>query len=114
MAVFFVLPTAARTGKRWYSTRRDDGTFVDRGLENTTTTAFTFDAFDPEKDVPFLYDIGPFAARTVAKAGYRRRTGIPAKWRNTTYGIGVRSRCARGMGRLQRPARSSRAENVAQ
>jgi photosystem II stability/assembly factor-like uncharacterized protein len=75
-------------GKSWqavYSTRRDDGTFVTRGLENTTNYGVHFDPFDPLRMFISYTDIGPFRSENGGESWVPSKNGIPAKWRNTTY-----------------------------
>jgi len=77
-------------GKNWqavYSSRRDDGTFVGRGLENTTNYGVHFDPFDPKKMFISYTDIGPFRSENGGESWIPSKDGIPAKWRNTTYWI---------------------------
>jgi photosystem II stability/assembly factor-like uncharacterized protein len=77
-------------GKNWqavYSTRRDDGTFVDRGLENTTNYGVHFDNFDPQRMFISYTDIGPFRSENGGESWVPSRNGIPTKWRNTTYWV---------------------------
>jgi photosystem II stability/assembly factor-like uncharacterized protein len=75
-------------GKSWqavYSTRRDDGTFTTRGLENTTNYGVHFDPFDPQRMFISYTDIGPFRSENGGQSWVPSKDGIPAKWRNTTY-----------------------------
>ena len=77
-------------GKNWqavYSTRRDDGTFASRGLENTTNYGVHFDPFDRQRMFISYTDIGPFRSENGGESWVPSKDGIPAKWRNTTYWI---------------------------
>jgi photosystem II stability/assembly factor-like uncharacterized protein len=77
-------------GKNWhavYSTRRDDGTFSSRGLENTTNYGVHFDPFDAKRMFISYTDIGPFRSENGGESWLPSEDGIPAKWRNTTYWI---------------------------
>ena len=77
-------------GKNWravYSTRRDDGTFASRGLENTTNYGVHFDPFDPRRMFISYTDIGPFRSENGGESWIPSKDGIPAEWRNTTYWI---------------------------
>ena len=84
-----VLRTTDR-GKNWqavYSTRRDDGTFASRGLENTTNYGVHFDPFDARRMFISYTDIGPFRSENGGESWVPSKDGIPTKWRNTTYWI---------------------------
>ncbi len=77
-------------GKNWqavYSTRRDDGTFSGRGLENTTNYDVHFDPFDARRVFISYTDIGPFRSENGGESWIPSKDGIPAKWRNTVYWI---------------------------
>jgi photosystem II stability/assembly factor-like uncharacterized protein len=75
-------------GKNWqavYSTRREDGTFAGRGLENTTNYGVHFDPFDAKRMFISYTDIGPFRSENGGESWIPAKDGIPAKWRNTAY-----------------------------
>ena len=77
-------------GKNWlavYSTRRQDGTFAGRGLENTTSYGVHFDPFDSKRMFISYTDIGPFRSENGGESWVPSSEGIPAKWRNTTYWV---------------------------
>ena len=77
-------------GKNWqavYSTRREDGTFSGRGLENTTNYGVHFDPFNAQRMFISYTDIGPFRSENGGESWVPSKNGIPAKWRNTTYWI---------------------------
>ena len=77
-------------GKNWqaaYSTRRADGTFASRGLENTTNYGVHFDPFDSKRMFISYTDIGLFRSENGGASWVPSSEGIPAKWRNTTYWI---------------------------
>lgn len=77
-------------GKNWqslYSTKREDGTFSGRGLENTTNYGVHFDPFDPKRMFISYTDIGPFRSENGGESWIPAKDGIPEKWKNTTYWI---------------------------
>jgi len=77
-------------GKNWkalYSTKREDGTFSGRGLENTTNYGVHFEPFDAKRIFISYTDIGPFRSENDGESWFPAKDGIPEKWKNTAYWI---------------------------
>jgi photosystem II stability/assembly factor-like uncharacterized protein len=75
-------------GKSWAqvnSENRGDDRWTTRGLDVTTTYAVQFDPHDPRRVFIPYTDIGLFRSEDGGETWTGSTTGIPTRWRNTTY-----------------------------
>jgi photosystem II stability/assembly factor-like uncharacterized protein len=75
-------------GKTWAqvnSERRGEDRWTSRGLDVTTTYGIQFDPHDAKRVFIPYTDIGLFRSEDGGGTWTGSTTGIPAKWRNTTY-----------------------------
>ena len=76
-----------RTWDQVTSARRGDDRWVSRGLDVTSTYGVHWDPFDVKRVFVTTTDIGLFRSEDGAATWTGSTTGIPARWRNTTYWI---------------------------
>jgi photosystem II stability/assembly factor-like uncharacterized protein len=74
-----------RTWAQANSERRGDDRWTTRGLDVTTTYGIQFDPHDPKRVFIPYTDIGLFRSEDAGETWTGSSTGIPARWRNTTY-----------------------------
>ncbi len=74
-----------RTWAQVNSERRSDDTWTSRGLDVTTTYGVQFDPFDPQRVYIPYTDVGLFRSEDGGRSWTGSTTGIPKRWRNTTY-----------------------------
>jgi photosystem II stability/assembly factor-like uncharacterized protein len=74
-----------RTWAQANSERRGDDLWTSRGLDVTTTYAVQFDPHDPRRVFIAYTDIGLFRSEDGGETWTGSTTGIPTRWRNTTY-----------------------------
>ncbi len=75
-------------GRAWAqvnSERRGDDRWTTRGLDVTTTYGIQFDPHDPRRVFIPYTDIGLFGSEDGGETWTGSSTGIPTRWRNTTY-----------------------------
>jgi photosystem II stability/assembly factor-like uncharacterized protein len=64
-----------------------DSTWATTGLDVTTTYAYLFDPFDIRRRFILTTDIGLFRSEDSGRSWSRSVTGVPDRWRNTTYAL---------------------------
>jgi len=74
-----------RTWAQVNSERRGDDRWTTRGLDVTTTYGVQFDPHDPRRVFIPYTDIGLFRSEDGGETWTGSSTGIPTRWRNTTY-----------------------------
>ena len=74
-----------RTWAQVNSERRGDDRWTTRGLDVTTTYGVQFDPHDPQRVFIPYTDIGLFRSEDGGETWTGSTTGIPTRWRNTTY-----------------------------
>ena len=75
-------------GQTWAqvnSERRGEDRWTTRGLDVTTTYGIQFDPHDPQRVFIPYTDIGLFRSEDGGETWTGSSTGIPTRWRNTTY-----------------------------
>ncbi len=75
-------------GVTWWqldSIHTPDGNWTTRGLDVTTSYGMQFDPFDPRHIFIDYTDIGAFQSWNGGRSWQTATSGIPEKWRNTTY-----------------------------
>jgi len=75
-------------GKSWAqvnSERRGEDRWATRGLDVTTTYGIQFDPHDPQRAFIPYTDIGLFRSEDGGETWTGSSTGVPTRWRNTTY-----------------------------
>jgi photosystem II stability/assembly factor-like uncharacterized protein len=74
-----------RTWAQVNSERRGEDRWTTRGLDVTTTYGIQFDPHDPKRVFIPYTDIGLFRSEDGGETWMGSTTGIPTRWRNTTY-----------------------------
>jgi 6-phosphogluconolactonase/glucosamine-6-phosphate isomerase/deaminase/photosystem II stability/assembly factor-like uncharacterized protein len=77
-------------GKTWRqvsSASREEGRWASRGLDVTTSYGVHFDPFDAERVFISYTDIGLFRSEDAGGSWTSSVTGVPLRWRNTTYWV---------------------------
>jgi photosystem II stability/assembly factor-like uncharacterized protein len=74
-----------RTWEQANSERRGEDRWTSRGLDVTTTYGIQFDLHDPRRVFIPYTDIGLFRSEDGGQTWTGSTTGIPTRWRNTTY-----------------------------
>jgi photosystem II stability/assembly factor-like uncharacterized protein len=74
-----------RTWAQANSENQGDDRWTSRGLDVTTTYAVQFDPHDPQRVFIAYTDIGLFRSEDGGDTWTGSTTGIPRRWRNTTY-----------------------------
>jgi photosystem II stability/assembly factor-like uncharacterized protein len=75
-------------GKTWqavYSAATPDGAYTTSGLDVTTSYGVHFDPFDANRMFITYTDVGLFRSETSGQSWIYSGTGVPSRWRNTTY-----------------------------
>ena len=75
-------------GKTWAqvnSVRKEGNRWTTRGLDVTTNYGVHFDPFDPQHMIIDYTDIGAFHSLNGGQSWESATTGVPQRWRNTTY-----------------------------
>jgi len=77
----------ARYSERISSRSEETSTWTTSGLDVTTTYGYLFDPFDTRHRFILTTDIGLFRSEDSGRSWSRSVTGVPDRWRNTTYSL---------------------------
>jgi photosystem II stability/assembly factor-like uncharacterized protein len=77
----------ARYSKPVTSSSHTERSWISSGLDVTTTYGYLIDPFNSRRRFILTTDIGLFRSEDSGKSWMRSVTGVPGRWRNTTYSL---------------------------